>query len=370
MKTTFSIIKADVGGWPGHALVHPDLKYIAGKRLTKAKKDKLLIDFHIAHCGDDLELIMTHKKGVDSKEVHGLAWDTFCETTERAKELGLYGAGQDLLCDAFSGNIKGMGPGIAEMEFTERKAEPVIAFMMDKTEPGAFNFPIFKVFADPFNTAGLIIDPSIHDGFVFEVWDIQDHKNVFLETPEEMYDLLALIGAKSRFVIKRVFPKKSSKLPSDEPVSVISTEKLYQIAGEYVGKDDPAGIVRAQSGLPAVGEVLEGFSLGHLVSGWMRGSHNGPLMPVSTNDAQCTRFDGPPRVVALGFQLKEGRLTQPVDLFNDPAFDITRNQAQHITDYMRRHGPFEPHRLPMADMEYTTLPKVMKKLGTRFKKVA
>jgi fructose 1,6-bisphosphate aldolase/phosphatase len=369
MKTTFSIIKADVGGWPGHALVHPDLKEIARKKLTKAKKDNLLMDFHVAHCGDDLELIMAHKKGVDNKEVHGLAWDTFCDATERAKELGLYGAGQDLLCDAFSGNIKGMGPGIAEMEFTERKAEPVIVFMMDKTEPGAFNFPIFKVFADPFNTAGLIIDPSIHDGFVFEVWDIQDHKNVFLESPEEMYDLLALIGAKSRFVIKRVFPKKSSKLPSDEPVSVISTEKLYQIAGEYVGKDDPVGIVRAQSGLPAVGEVLEGFSLGHLVSGWMRGSHNGPLMPVSINDAQCTRFDGPPRVVALGFQLKDGKITEPVDLFNDPAFDITRKEAQHITDYMRRHGPFEPHRLPMADMEYTTLPKVMKKLGTRFKKV-
>jgi len=369
MKTTFSIIKADVGGWPGHALVHPDLKEIAGKKLTKAKKDNLLMDFHVAHCGDDLELIMTHKKGVDSKEIHGLAWDTFCEATERAKELGLYGAGQDLLCDAFSGNIKGMGPGIAEMEFTERKAEPIIVFMMDKTEPGAFNLPIFKIFADPFNTAGLIIDPSVHDGFVFEVWDIQDHKNVFLESPEEMYDLLALIGAKSRFVIKRVFPKKSSKLPSNEPVSVISTEKLYQIAGEYVGKDDPVGIVRAQSGLPAVGEVLEGFSLGHLVSGWMRGSHNGPLMPVSIKDAQCTRFDGPPRVVALGFQLREGKITKPVDLFDDPAFDITRKEAQHITDYMRRHGPFEPHRLPMADMEYTTLPKVMKKLGTRFKKV-
>jgi fructose 1,6-bisphosphate aldolase/phosphatase len=369
MKTTFSIIKADVGGWPGHALVHPDLEEIARKNLTKAKKDKILMDFHVTHCGDDLELIMTHKKGVDSKEVHCLAWDTFCEATDRARELGLYGAGQDLLSDAFSGNIKGMGPGIAEMEFTERKAEPVIAFMMDKTEPGAFNFPIFKVFADPFNTAGLIIDPSIHDGFVFEVWDIQEHKNVFLETPEEMYDLLALIGAKSRFVIKRVFPKKSSKLPSDESVSAISTEKLYQIAGEYVGKDDPVGIVRAQSGLPAVGEVLEGFALGHLVSGWMRGSHNGPLMPVSIKNAQCTRFDGPPRVAALGFQLKEGKITEPVDLFDDPAFDITRKEAQHITDYMRRHGPFEPHRLPMADMEYTTLPKVMKKLGTRFQKV-
>ena len=369
MKTTFSLIKADVGGWPGHASVHPDLEEISNKNLKEAQKKKLILDFHVTHCGDDLELIMTHTRGVDAKEIHGLAWDNFCEATERAKELGLYGAGQDLLCDAFSGNIKGMGPGIAEMEFTERKAEPIIVFMMDKTEPGAFNFPIYKIFADPFNTAGLVIDPSCHDGFVFEVWDIEEHKNVFLKTPEEMYDLLALIGAKSRYVIKRVFPKKSSKLPSDEPVSVISTEKLYQIAGEYVGKDDPAGIVRAQSGLPAVGEVLEGFSLGHLVSGWMRGSHNGPLMPVSVKDAQCTRFDGPPRVTSLGSQLKEGKITKPVDLFDDPAFDITRKEAQHITDYMRRHGPFEPHRLPMADMEYTTLPKVIKKLGTRLKAI-
>ncbi|GAH49182.1 unnamed protein product, partial [marine sediment metagenome] len=32
MKTTFSIIKADVGGWPGHVLVHPDLEEIARKK--------------------------------------------------------------------------------------------------------------------------------------------------------------------------------------------------------------------------------------------------------------------------------------------------------------------------------------------------
>jgi len=369
MKITFSIIKADVGGWPGHAKVHPDLEKIAYRQLIEAQRSKILKDFHVTHCGDDLELIMTHTNGVDSKEVHELAWNTFLDATEKARDLGLYGAGQDILSDAFSGNVRGMGPGIAEMEFTERKAEPIIAFMMDKTEPGAFNYPIFKIFADPFNTAGLIIDPSLHSGFTFEVWDIKEHKNVYLNTPEEMYDLLALIGAKSRFVIKRVYPKKDSKLPKDEATAVISTEKLYQIAGEYVGKDDPVAAVRAQSGLPAVGEVLEGFSHGHLVSGWMRGSHNGPLMPVSIEQAQCTRFDGPPRVTALGFQLHNGKLTEPVDLFDDPAFDSARRQSQQITDYMRVHGPFEPHRLPMADMEYTTLPKVMKKLGKRFKNV-
>jgi fructose 1,6-bisphosphate aldolase/phosphatase len=311
---------------------------------------------------------MTHTHGEDNEEIHGLAWNIFTKGTQIAKELGLYGAGQDLLKDAFSGNIKGMGPGIAEMEFTERKSEPIVAFMMDKTEPGAFNSPIFRIFADPFNTAGLVIDPSIHDGFLFEVWDIKEHKKVIMESPQEMYDILALIGAKSRFVIKRVYPKKSNpKLPTDEPVAVVSTEKLFQVAGEYVGKDDPAGLVRAQSGLPALGEVLEGFSFPQLVSGWMRGSHNGPLMPVSQKNARCTRFDGPPRVVALGFQLHNGMLTEPGDLFDDPAFDDARWQAQKVTSYMRRHGPFEPHRLPMEDMEYTTLPAVMKHIGNRFK---
>ncbi len=364
-KITFSAIKADVGGFPGHTNVHPELLEVARKNLEG--KD-ILEDFHVTHCGDDLELLMTHRHGEDSEEVHALAWDTFKKATEKAKELGLYGAGQDMLSDAFSGNVKGMGPGIAEMEFTPRKGEPVVAFMMDKTEPGAFNLPIFKMFADPFNTAGLVIDPSLHGGFRFEIWDIKKSERIFMETPEEMYDILALIGAKGRFVIKRVYPK-GKKLPNDELVAVISTEKLYQIAGEYVGKDDPVALVRSQSGLPALGEVLEPFAHAFLVSGWMRGSHNGPIMPVGVKDAICTRFDGPPRVISLGFQVKDGKMGEAADLFDDPAFDPVREESANIASYMRRHGPFEPHRLPLEEMEYTTLPGVMKNLEGRFESV-
>jgi len=372
MKVTISLIKADVGGYPGHASVHPELKQVADDVLAEAKKNGLLLDYHILSCGDDLELVMGHKKGEDSEEVHALAWDAFEKATERAKLLKLYGAGQDLLSDSFSGNIRGMGPGIAEMEFSERKSDPFVAFMMDKTEPGAFNLPIFRIFADPFCTAGLIIDPSIHGGFRFEIWDIKEDRRVFMDAPAEVYDILALVGAKSRYVIKRVFPgSENTKMPQDEPVAVVSTEKLYKIAGEYVGKDDPAAIVRSQSGLPALGEVLEGFSLGHLVSGWMRGSHNGPLMPCRFEDAICSRFDGPPRVIAAGFQsaLENGRIIGPVDLFRDPAWDVVRRRCANIADYMRRHGPFEPHRLPAEEMEYTTLPGVMKKLAGRFEKI-
>ncbi len=367
-KITVSLIKADVGSVAGHVTVPEELKNIAEENLRRAVDDGLIIDFRVFNAGDDLELLMTHRKGVDSEEIHRLAWETFEKAAEKAKELKLYGAGQDLLKDAFSGNVRGLGPGVAEMEFTERKAEPLIAFMMDKTEPGAFNLPIFRMFADPFNTAGLVIDPSMHTGFVFEIWDIKENRRVFMRTPEEMYDILALIGGKSRFVIKRVFPKEG-KLPADEPAAVVSTEKLYVVAGEYVGKDDPVALVRAQSGLPAVGEVLEAFSFPHLVSGWMRGSHNGPIMPVPFRYPKCTRFDGPPRCIAAGFQIANGKLVGPVDMFDDPAFDYTRNKAMEIADYMRRHGPFEPHRLPGEEMEYTTLPKVLEKLKDRFEEI-
>ena len=101
----------------------------------------------------------------------------------------------------------------------------------------------------------------------------------------------------------------------------------------------------------------------------MRGSHHGPLMAVAVRESTPTRFDGPPRVIAAGFQLAEGRLVGPVDMFDDPAFNNARQEALNIADMLRRHGPFEPHRLPLEEMEYTTMPQIMQKLKGRFRKI-
>ncbi|MEM0083669.1 MAG: fructose-1,6-bisphosphate aldolase/phosphatase [Candidatus Nezhaarchaeales archaeon] len=364
-KTTLSVIKADVGSIAGHYMPHPDQLAVCTKILAEAKRRGVIIDFYVTHVGDDIQLLMTHTKGVDSPEIHGLAWEAFKEATKIAKELGLYAAGQDLLSEAFSGNLRGMGPGVAEVEFEERPSEPIITFHADKTEPGAFNLPLFRVFADPFNTAGLVIDPKMHEGFIFEVFDVYEGKSVKLSAPDEMYDILALIGTQGRYIIKKVFRKADGLI-----AAVVSTERLNLIAGRYVGKDDPVAIVRTQHGLPAVGEVLEAFAFPHLVAGWMRGSHFGPLMPVPQRYARVTRFDGPPRIIALGWQIKEGKLVGPADLFDDVAFDETRRIAQTIAEYMRRHGPFMPHRLGPEEMEYTTLPQVLKKLEDRFVRIA
>jgi fructose 1,6-bisphosphate aldolase/phosphatase len=364
MKVTLSIIKADVGSYCGHNKVHPELMNIAKQELEKAKKKGEIIDYFVFACGDDLELLMSHKKPVEDPKIHELAWNIFTSCTKKAKEMKLYGAGQDMLKETFSGNVKGMGPGVAEMSFEERPSEPVVVLAADKTDPGAWNIPLFKTFADPFTNPGLVISPVMSEGFTFEVQDVIENKSIEFKCPDEMYELLAFIGTPGRYVIKNITRNQDGLI-----CAATSTTRLSLIAGKYIGKDDPVCIVRAQHDLPDVGEIVEPYAFPYLVEGWNRGSHTGPLMPVSLEDAMPTRFDGPPRVVALGFVISNGKLIGPVDLFKDVSFDHTREMANKIADYMRMHGPFQPHRLPENDMEYTSMPKIKEKLKNRWKKV-
>jgi len=368
-KTTISVIKCDVGSVVGHHVVPRPLLEVAEKHLKKARESKLINSYHVFHAGDDLELLMVHERGESNPKIHTLAWETFQEGAKKAKSLKLYGAGQDLLKTAFSGNVKGMGPGCAEMEIEERESDPIVVFAADKASGSCFNLPMFKIFADPTNTAGLIIDPSLAGGFKFEVLDVKENRKVVVKCPEEMYELVALIGTTERYMVSRVWRARD-----DLVCATSSTTRLTLIAGKYVGKDDPVAMVRAQYGLPAVGEILAPFMHSYFVEGWMRGSHWGPIMPVGLKDSRCTVFDGPPRMIALGFQVCDGEIASdgagnPLisDLFDDPAFDLARRESVEYAAALRRMGEFEPARLPEDVMEYTTLPKVLEKLKARFK---
>ncbi len=368
-KVTISIIKCDVGSLAGHHIFPKPLFDIAEKNLKEAVEKNVINSFYVFNAGDDLELLMVHSKGEQNPEIHKLSWDTFKECADKAAKLKLYAAGQDLLKNAFSGNIRGMGPGVAEMEIEERTSDPIVVFAADKTSAGSFNYPLFRMFADPMNTAGLVIDPNMICGFKFEIIDTLEDKAIILKCPEEMYELLALIGTVGRYVISRVW-----RASDDLICAASSVSKLSLIAGKYVGKDDPVMITRAQHGLPAVGEILAPFMHSYFVQGWMRGSHWGPIMPVGLKASKCTAFDGPPRIVALGFQIANGRIAcddegKPLiaDLFDDPAFALARHEAMHNACMLRNMGEFEPARLSAEDMEYTTIQQVLEKLGKRFK---
>jgi fructose 1,6-bisphosphate aldolase/phosphatase len=172
MKTTLSIIKADIGSIGGH--LRPS------RRLLKTVRDHIsergngfVTDFYISFTGDDIAILFSHSLGKGSDKIHQLAWDSFVAGTKVAKEQGLYGAGQDLLKDSFSGNVRGMGPAVAELEFEERPNEPFLFFAADKTDPGAYNLPLYLAFADPMYNSGLILSPSMNRGFRFVIMDVE-----------------------------------------------------------------------------------------------------------------------------------------------------------------------------------------------------
>lgn len=125
MSMTISIIKADIGSIGGHIKPSQRLLESVSGYIEKHQQG-MLIDYRITYTGDDIAILCTHRKEKDSKEIHKLAWDAFTDGTRVAKDQGLYGAGQDLLKDAFSGNVKGMGPAVAEIEFDERPNEPFL----------------------------------------------------------------------------------------------------------------------------------------------------------------------------------------------------------------------------------------------------
>ncbi|MEW6278157.1 MAG: fructose-1,6-bisphosphate aldolase/phosphatase [Candidatus Eremiobacterota bacterium] len=363
MNTTLSVIKADVGSIGGH--IQPSRELIeAVSRHVREGGQSLLSDLYVSSTGDDIALLMVHSRGVDDPEVHRLALDAFQAGTRVARAQGLYGAGQDLLKDAFSGNVRGMGPEVAELHFEERPNEPFLLFAADKTSPGAFNLPLYLAFADPMYCAGLLLGPRLMQGFRFVIMDVgytEGDRVIELNAPEELYSIAALLRDTERFVVEGIFNRATG-----EQAAAVSTSRLRNIAGKYVGKDDPVMLVRVQNQFPATGEVLSPFALGHYVAGFMRGSHNGPLMPV-VHGTNVSYFDGPPVVSCHALCVHEGRLTAAADPFANPFWDTVRGRVSEKAMEMRRQGFFEPAMLGYQDLEYGGIVELMKRLDARFK---
>ena len=343
MKITVSAIKADVGGIGGHT--KPSDGLLEAVDYTIKESAHLLIDYYIGYCGDDVHIIMSHTKGTDSKDIHGLAWKAFEAGTQVAKEEGLYGAGQDLLKDSFSGNVKGMGPGVAELEFEERANEAFTVFAADKTEPGAFNYPLYRLFVDGLSNTGLIVNKSLAKGVVFNIMDVEKAQIAKLSLWEDKPTIEAALMYPGRYVVSSIETKEG------EPILDASTDRLHNIAGTYVGKDDPICLIRTQKLFPATEEAGSVFNNPHYVAGNTRGSHNMPLMPVKLNSAASINFCIP-IVESLVFSMHNGKFTGPFDGFSTPDWDYIREIATKKAMAMRSQGFIHPATLVPDELEY------------------
>lgn len=362
MKITLSVIKADVGSVGGHNIPSKALGEAIANHVKK-EGSRLLSDYKIFHTGDDTAILMAHTHGVDNPDIHKLAWDAFVAGTQVAKDQGLYGAGQDLLKDAFSGNVRGMGPGSCEMEFEERPAEPFILFAADKTDPGAFNYPLFRGFADPFHNAGLLLSRDIAKGFEYTVMDVnytEGDRVIKLNVPEEIYDLAVLLRDPEHYVIESIKSRDTG-----EQAACVSTSRLHNIAGKYTGKDDPVALVRSQKQFPSTGEILSPYATAHYVVGDNRGSHVVALMPCKLG-AIISFFDGPAIVTAAGICVHNGKFTEEVDLFDQPFWDTIRVKASEKTYAIREQGFFGAAMAPMEELEYTGVMEQIAVLDKKF----
>jgi fructose 1,6-bisphosphate aldolase/phosphatase len=360
---TISVIKADIGSIGGHLAPSERLLATVREHVQENAGDRLL-DCYVSHTGDDIAILLTHRRGCGDEEIHRLAWDAFVRGTGVAREQGLYGAGQDLLKDAFSGNVRGLGPAVCEMDIEERPSEPFLFFAADKTDPGAYNLPLYLAFTDAMNTPGLMLSPKMAQGFRFVVMDVsytEGDRIIELVAPEEIYDLAALLRDNERFVVESIWSRATGEL-----AAVVSTSRLHNIAGKYTGKDDPVMLVRTQMAFPATGEVLAPFQIGHFVAGAMRGSHQMPLMPVLLN-SPTSYFDGPPLVSCAAFSVHEGQLTEPVDAFKHPFWDAVRYRVSAKSAEMRLQGFSGPAMLPWSELEYTGVSEKLETLDKRFK---
>ncbi|MFW6193714.1 MAG: fructose 1,6-bisphosphatase [Gemmatimonadota bacterium] len=367
---TLSAIKADVGSIGGHTKPSKAMIEAVRKRLADAAGDGLIIDHDVTHCGDDLCLLMTHTKGTDEPAIHEFAWEVFEAATEVAQQEGLYGAGQDLLVDAPSGNVRGAGPGAAEIELDEtaeeRSAEPFLVFTGDKCGPGAFNFPLYAAFTSPMYCAGLML-PKMREGFTFTVIDMEyagGDRVIELDTPEEHIDLAMLLRDENRFGVQAIHHRT---WPDQQVVSV-STDRLHTIAGEYKGKDDPVAIVRSQNIFPAPEEIVSPYTTVPYVAGDARGSHHMPWMPVEINTAVA----GPyclPLVACVAYSVnRDGELSERVDVFGNTAWDEARRKAQQKADEIRRQGFVGAAMLPTQELEYSSFQDTLERLEGQFER--
>ena len=159
-------------------------------------------------------------------------------------------------------------------------------------------------------------------------------------------------------------------LSSDgEQIVSASTDRLHNIAGTYVGKDDPIAIVRTQKNFPATEEAGSAFNEPHYVAGNTRGSHHMPLMPVKLNSAASLNYSIP-IVSCLLFSMHNGKLTGPHDGFGTADWDLQRMQAAERAMIMRNQGFIHPATLVPDELEYNKGYEArMAKLESKFKDI-
>src|SRR5437867_2296729 len=399
--------KADVGGVGGHVVAAEEVKGVVAKFVLENNSyqgEPIFTSLMITHTGDDVAVTGITSEKIPMEVIDELMWDALSEGAAKASELGLYGPGQDLIADAFTGNLRGAGPASVVLPLPVRPENPsqtVVVSFADKTEPMAFNYFATGAYLLPRFNSGLVIAASkMKRGYLFEVVDLDtkaqaveagahprdqraldgkmeelakglQERVVRLHGPEDLYDLEGLTRS-SRFVVARIW-SRDEKGEASQLGYVVSAERLHNIKTKkgftYGGKDDPVMLAFAQGDWPAPGELTSPWAACPMVAGDCRGSHYLHVLPVPIN-WQTSYWSGPIlSCITASVNLNSGRIGAISDQFAlGTPWDWVRQRASELAVQFRTaHGIKQPATLHEDELEYQEGWKERRaRLDTRF----
>ncbi len=384
--------KADVGGVGGHVVAAEEVKAAIAKFVLESnlfQGEPIFTSLIVTHTGDDVALTGIMSERIPMSMVDELMWDALQVGTHKATELGLYGPGQDLIADAFTGNLRGAGPATIALPLPLRPDNPsqtVLVSFADKTEPMAFNYYATGAYLLPrFNTGLVIAHSKMKRGYLMDIVDLdtkaqaveagahpRDQKAldgkmeelakglqervITLRAPEDLYDIEGLCRS-SRYVVARIW-SRNEKGERDQLGYICSAERLHNIKTKkgftYGGKDDPVLLTFAQGDWPAPGEITSPWATCPMVAGDCRGSHNLHILPVPIN-SQTSYWSGPIlSCITLSANIHTGRIGAVSDQFAlGTPWDYVRQRASELAIQFRTaHGIKQPATLHEDELEY------------------
>jgi fructose 1,6-bisphosphate aldolase/phosphatase len=384
--------KADVGGVGGHVVAADEVKSIVAQHVLTHngyRGEPIFTSLIVTHTGDDVAVTGIMAESVDMSVVDELLWDALQEGATKAAELGLYGPGQDLVADAFTGNLRGAGPATVALPLPVRKenaSQTVLASFADKTEPMAFNYYATGAYLLPrFNTGLVIASSKMKRGYLLEVVDLDtkaqaieagahprdakaldgkmeelgkgmQERVIVLRAPEDLYDIEGLCRS-SRFVVARIWTR-GERGEADQLGYICSAERLHNIKTKkgftYGGKDDPVVLAFAQGDWPAPGEITSPWAACPMVAGDCRGSHNLHILPMPIN-SQTSYWSGPIlSAMTLSCNIHTGRIGAISDQFalGTPWDEVRRRASELAIQFRNAHGIRQPATLHEDELEY------------------
>jgi fructose 1,6-bisphosphate aldolase/phosphatase len=384
--------KADVGGVGGHVVAADEVKSVIAKFVLEHNVDRgepIFTSLMVTHTGDDVAVTGIMSERADMSVVDELMWDALTAGADKATELGLYGPGQDLVADAFTGNLRGAGPASVVLPLPVRADNPsqtVLVSFADKTEPMAFNYYATGAYLLPRFNSGLVVAASkMKRGYLMEIVDLdtkaqaieagahpRDQKAldgtmeelgkglqervITLRAPEDLYDIEGLCRS-SRFVVARIWSRTDAG-EKDQLGYVVSAERLHNIKTKkgftYGGKDDPVLLAFAQGDWPAPGEITSPWAAAPMVAGDCRGSHHLHVLPMPIN-SQTSYWSGPIlSAVTLSVNIHTGRIGALSDQFalGTPWDEVRREASRLAIQFRAAHGVRQPATLHEDELEY------------------